>query len=136
AAIGFWAWAIWTFRKKKASASGEFRIEYYGVLVTLIVILLNALGVLVLRGWIGVAVFNILFLFHSIMMIVSGCKSLDQKSTTTGCLLFAILAMTRYTDLFVSLLTRSLVFFITGTALFAVGIYYSKTKKQMREKTT
>jgi uncharacterized membrane protein len=136
AAIGFWAWAIWTFRQKKVSASGEFRIEYYGVLVTLIVILLNALGVLVLRGWIGVAVFNIFFLFHSIMMIVSGCKFLDLKSTSTGCLLFTILAMTRYTDLFVSLLTRSLVFFITGAALFAVGIYYSKTKKQMQEKTT
>jgi hypothetical protein len=44
--------------------------------------------------------------------------------------------MTRYTDLFVSLLTRSLVFFITGAALFAVGIYYSKTKKQMQEKAT
>lgn len=136
AAIGFWAWTIWTFRQKKVSASAEFRIEYYGVLATLIVILLNALGVLVLRGWIGVAVFNIFFLFHSIMMIVSGCKSLDLKSITTGCLLFAILAMTRYTDLFVSLLTRSLVFFITGAALFAVGIYYSKTKKQMQEKTT
>jgi len=136
AAIGFWAWAIWTYRQKKVSASGELRIEYCGVLVTLIIILLNALGVLVLRGWIGVAVFNIIFLFHAIMMIVSGCKSTDLKSTVTGCLLFGIIAMTRYTDLFVSLLTRSLVFFITGAALFAVGIYYSKTKKQMQEKTT
>jgi hypothetical protein len=49
--------------------------------------------------------------------------------------LFAVIAMARYTDLFVNLLTRSLVFFIAGAALFSVGIYYSKTKKQIERET-
>ena len=70
------------------------------------------------------------------MLIVSGCKELDLKSTTAGCLLLALIALARYTDLFVSLLARSSVFLIMGAALFAVGLYYSRTKKQLQEKTT
>jgi hypothetical protein len=49
--------------------------------------------------------------------------------------LFAAIAFARYTDLFVSLLTRSLVFFIAGAALFTVGIYYSRSKKQIERET-
>lgn len=81
------------------------------------------------------AVFNILFLYQCIMMIITGCRNLNLKTTATGCVLFAVIAMARYTDLFVSLLTRSLVFFIAGTALFSVGIYYSRTKKQIERET-
>jgi len=58
------------------------------------------------------------------------------SATVTGCVLFAVIAMARYTDLFFSLLTRSLVFFIAGAALFSVGIYFSRTKKQTQAKTT
>ena len=102
----------------------------------LLLVVLNTLGVLGLKGWTGAAVFNMIFLFHSIMLIVSGCKKLDIKSTTVGCLLVAIISMARYTDLFVSLLARSSVFLLMGAALFAVGLYYSRTKKQLQEKTT
>jgi uncharacterized membrane protein len=64
-------------------------------------------------------------------MIVGGCKTLNLKTTVTGCVLFAVIAMARYADLFFSLLTRSLVFFIAGGVLFSVGLYYSRTKKQL-----
>jgi len=70
------------------------------------------------------------------MLIVTGCKKLDIKSTTAGCLLVASISLARYTDLFVSLLARSSVFLLMGAALFAVGLYYSRTKKQLQEKTT
>ena len=106
------------------------------MLITLLLVVLNTLGVLGLKGWAGAAVFNIIFLFHSIMLIVTGCKKLDLKSTTAGCLLVAFISMARYTDLFVSLLARSSVFLLLGAALFAVGLYYSRTKKQLQEKTT
>jgi hypothetical protein len=69
------------------------------------------------------------------MMIVSGCKTLSLKTTVTGCVLFGVIAMARYTDLFFSLLTRSLVFFIAGAALFSVGLYYSRTKRQIDRET-
>lgn len=81
------------------------------------------------------AVFNILFLYQCIMMIISGCHNLNLKTTVAGCVLFAVIAVARYADLFVSLLSRSLVFFIAGAALFSVGIYYSRTKKQIERET-
>lgn len=130
-AIGSWAWAIWPTREKQAEPDNLIGRKYYGVWATLALIILNTLGLIPLRGWLGMAVFNILFLYQCIMMIVSGCKTLNLKTTVTGCVLFAVIAMARYTDLFFSLLTRSLVFFIAGAVLFSVGLYYSKTKKQI-----
>jgi hypothetical protein len=44
--------------------------------------------------------------------------------------------MARYTDLFVSLLARSSIFLLMGAALFAVGLYYSRTKKQLQDGAT
>ena len=135
AAISTWAWAIWPARKKKARPDTRIGKEFYSVWATLALIILNTLGLLPLRGWLGMAVFNILFLYQCIMMIVSGCKTLNLKTTVTGCVLFAVIAMARYSDLFVSLLTRSLVFFIAGAVLFSVGLYYSRTKRQIERET-
>jgi hypothetical protein len=134
AAIGLLAWAFWSAFQRPRNAPADFGIDNYGVLITLLLVVLNTLGVLGLKGWAGAAAFNIIFLFHSIMLIVTGCKTLDLKATTAGCLLLALLSLARYTDLFVSLLARSSVFLIMGAALFAVGIYYSRTKKQLQEK--
>ena len=135
AAISTWAWAIWPTRKKTARPETRIGRDYYSVWVTLALIILNTLGLVPLSGWLGMAVFNILFLYQCIMMIVSGCKTLNLKTTVTGCVLFAVIAMARYTDLFVSLLTRSLVFFIAGAVLFSVGLYYSRTKRQIERES-
>jgi uncharacterized membrane protein len=135
AAIGTWAWAIWPAHRKKFWPHNLIRREYYGVWITLALIILNTLGLIPLKGWLGMAAFNILFLYHCIMMIVSGCKTLNLKTTVIGCVLFAVIAMARYTDLFFSLLPRALVFFIAGAALFSVGLYYSRTKKQIDRAT-
>ena len=131
AAIGMWAWAIWPTPKTKGQPLKALSAEYYGIMATLSIMILNTLGLIPLRGWLGMAVFNILFLYQCVIMIITGCKTLSLKTTVTGCVLFAVIAFARYTDLFVSLLTRSLVFFIAGAALFSVGIYYSRTKKQI-----
>jgi len=135
AAIGMWAWAIWPTPKTKGQPPKALSAEYYGVMATLCIMILSTLGVIPLRGWLGMAVFNIIFLYQCVIMIITGCKTLSMKTTVTGCLLFAAIAIARYTDLFVSLLTRSLVFFIAGAALFMVGIYYSKSKKQIERET-
>ncbi|MDF1592766.1 MAG: DUF2157 domain-containing protein [Desulfobacterales bacterium] len=135
AAVALWILAVRIAWPKKPTRI-PFRPDDYGTMATLLVILLNTLGLLELRGWVGAAIFNLLFLFHCLMMIVSGCKSSNLKLTATGCLLFAVIAATRYTDLFTSLLARSLVFFLTGAALFAVGLYFSRTKKTAPGKTT
>ncbi len=135
-AIGLLIWAFWPIVQRQSNTPAGFRIDYYAVLVTLPLVVLNTMGVLVLKGWAGAAVFNIIFLFHSIMLIITGCKELDVKSTIAGCLLVAFISLARYTDLFVSLLARSSVFLLMGAALFAVGLYFSSTKKQLRESAT
>jgi uncharacterized membrane protein len=135
AAIGMWAWAIWPTPKTKGQSPKALSAEYYGVMATLCIMILNTLGLIPLRGWLGMAVFNIIFLYQCVMMIIAGCKTLSLKTTVTGCVLFAVIAFARYTDLFVSLLTRSLVFFIAGAALFSVGIFYSRTKKQIERES-
>jgi hypothetical protein len=68
------------------------------------------------------------------MLIISGCRELDLKAATAGCLLLALISIARYSDLFVSLLARSSVFLIVGAAFFTVGLYYSRLKKQLGEK--
>jgi uncharacterized membrane protein len=136
AAIGLMAWTIYLNFSRKKHKPALFRMDHYAVLITLLIVVLNTLGVLDLKGWAGAAVFNMVYLFHSIMLIVTGCKELNVKSTTAGCLLLAFISIARYTDLFVSLLARSSVFLIMGAALFAVGFYYSRTKKQLQEKTS
>lgn len=133
-AVVSWGWVIHQALQDRDLFRRMLRIDYFAVPLALILILLNCLGVLGLGGWVGAAVFNLLFIFHSVMMIAYGCRSLNLKLTIVGCLLLALITLTRYADLFASLLARSLVFFLTGAALFAVGFYYSKTKKQMQEK--
>ncbi len=130
--VSFWVWALWPSSGQQRPSVGDYRKEYYGVLTAFILIFFNALGVITLSGWLGMVVFNLLFLYQAVTMITTGCKDLNLKITTTGCVLVAVLTFARYTDLFVSLLTRSLVFFIAGAALFSVGLYYSKTKKQIQ----
>jgi len=136
AALGSLTWSFWPTVRRKRSEPVYFPMDRCGVLITLLAVVLNTLGVLDLKGWTGAAVFNVVYLFHSIRLITAGCRELDLKSTTAGCLLLAVITLARYTDLFVSLLARSSVFLIMGAALFAVGLYYSRTKKQLREKTT
>ena len=127
--IGFWLWAAWPLPARKRSIADNFQKEHIGVLAAFILIFCSALKLISLGGWLGMAIFNILLLYQAVMMIASGCRDLNLKITTVGCVLFAGVTIARYTDLFVSLLARSLVFFITGAALFAVGMVYARSKK-------
>ena len=43
--------------------------------------------------------------------------------------LFALLAFTRYADLFEDLVVRGLVFLAVGGTIFAVGAFYNRFKK-------
>ncbi len=84
-------------------------------------------------GWVGAALFNIIFLFHSIYLISSGCRNLSAKSAAAGTVMLGALAFARYADLFDSLLVRGLVFILVGAAIFAVGIIYWKRKSSAAE---
>ena len=132
-AIGLFAWILWLYFKSPKNVPTNLNINFYGVLITLCVAVLNTVGVIGLKGWAGAAVFNMIYQFHSLALIVTGCRALNVKFTTIGCLLLAFISIARYTDLFVSLLARSSVFLIMGVTLFAAGFYYSRSKKQLQE---
>jgi uncharacterized membrane protein len=133
--VVIWVMAIWPISGKQQPLKGIFQRQYYGILAAFILILSSVLDVIELGGWLAMGIFNVLFLYQAIMMIANGCRDLNLKMAATGCVLFAVITFTRYTDLFVSLLTRSMVFLIAGVALFSAGLYYSKTKKQTQRET-
>ncbi|MBU0729418.1 MAG: DUF2157 domain-containing protein [Proteobacteria bacterium] len=133
---GFLAVSCWLMTALKAvRQSADIRQilqpEHIGQIISMVLVL--ALGFADHGGgwgWGGASIFNLLFLFHCVMLIIHGCREVNLKQTTLGCLLFSILAISRYVDLFGSLIARSMVFFVVGGAIFATGFFYSKSKKQ------
>lgn len=75
--------------------------------------------------------FNLILLAMSVWLMVDGAKNANRSHMIRGSMLFALLAIARYTDLFDSLITRALVFLLVGAALFAVSHFYQRNKKQV-----
>ncbi len=71
---------------------------------------------------------NLVFIAHCFLFILHGSQQQRGWEVAGGCLLFATLVFARYTDLFDSLLSRSLVFLVLGAGLFLVGNFYSRHK--------
>jgi uncharacterized membrane protein len=76
--------------------------------------------------WIG---FNLLLLAISVWLMIDGARHANRQHMVRGSVLFALLAMARYTDLFDSLLARAVVFLLVGVALFAVNHFYQRNKR-------
>lgn len=74
-------------------------------------------------------IINLIFIGHCLLFIVHGSHIQRGWEVSVGCILFALLVFARYTDLFDSLLSRSLVFLILGSSLFFVGNFYSRYKR-------
>ncbi|MFH1124849.1 MAG: DUF2157 domain-containing protein [Pseudomonadota bacterium] len=134
AAAALWLITLWPPSKIRDRLSESFRIDLLAVPVILIIMI----GLIVLRltghkAWPTAGLFNLVFLFHSIVFISHGCRTVNIRLAATGCLLLSLLAATRYADLFQSLIMRAVIFLVIGSGLFLVGAYYSKAKKKARE---
>jgi len=81
-------------------------------------------------NWITVIVFNALALGYAALLILEGSEHLRPKLVGLGCLLFAMVAIGRYADLFTSLLARSAVFVAVGVVLFLVGNFYARSRRR------
>ena len=81
-------------------------------------------------GWFIAIPINLVFLAHCVVFILHGCQEANAKLVTIACLLFSVLVITRYVDLFESLLLRGLIFLILGAGLFVVGNFYSRLRKR------
>ncbi|MFZ2655798.1 MAG: DUF2157 domain-containing protein [Victivallales bacterium] len=132
-ALAAWSLVIFPLGKFKEDLNRLYRMEHFAVPVTVMVVTLNFGWLSEFEGWGGASVFNLIFLFQSIMLISFGCRNVNSKLTAAGTVLLAFLAFARYADLFDSLLMRGIVFLGVGAGIFIVGMLYSRRKKEARE---
>ncbi|OGV62278.1 MAG: hypothetical protein A2283_17640 [Lentisphaerae bacterium RIFOXYA12_FULL_48_11] len=86
-----------------------------------------------LDGWAISGPFNLVFLALVVAMMVRGCRHGLLQPTVVGSVLLIIYMITRYFDLFHSLLVRGLVFIVAGVVIFGQGILYSRAKSRKVE---
>jgi len=117
-----WGLALWGHRR------GDWLERLPGLLVVAgsALVLLVSLGGVGHDGWLAAVPFNLLFLAHALWLLLAGERHLLARQVAAGGLLLILLAGARYLDLFDSLLSRSLVFFLVGGALFVAGNLYSR----------
>lgn len=102
---------------------------------TLLMLVTVILAFLIGPGWLDLSygvlsgIMNLVFIGHCFLFIWHGSQRQCGWEVTAGCLLFAHLVFARYSDLFDSLLSRSLVFLVLGASLFVVGNFYSRHRK-------
>lgn len=80
-------------------------------------------------GWAIAAPFNGIALGLAALLVAQGGAQLRPRLVAGGCLLFALVTLGRYADLFSSLLARSAVFVALGAALFFVSNFYARRKR-------
>jgi uncharacterized membrane protein len=114
--------ATGAWQRADAARRWEVGLTLLSMLLVLVVIIHADAGILALG-------FNLIFLGHCIVMIVSGTAELNWKRVTLGCVLFSALVFARFVDLFDSLLMRSVFFLALGAGLFLIGNFYSRRKK-------
>ena len=127
-----WLWIL-TFLRTRLT---RFWRWHWGLLVVPVVLVSAGAFEWVALGWVLAVPMNLVFLAHCIIFILRGCQVVDLKLVTIACLLFSVLVVTRYVDLFESLLLRAVVFLALGTGLFVVGNFYSKRRKGLEERQT
>ncbi len=130
-AVAGWVWVLW-----KMFNAGEFRKRYELLLIPLVLVF-GYWQLLTGRGAfpVAIAVFNVVFLAQSVLMMGRGCRDGEMASTVVGSLMLIALTIGRYVDLFESLIVRGVVFIVVGAILFAEGIFYIRSRKKLRAKT-
>ena len=84
-------------------------------------------------GWISAGqslLVNLLTLGLSLWMMISGAREVKRRRLVWGALLFAVLVVLRYLDLFDSLIARGLVFLLAGVGLFALSHWYRRNRRE------
>lgn len=80
--------------------------------------------------WTAIVFFNIALFVHGSLLIIDGSRHGELIRAALGCLLVSVIVVTRYIDLFDSLLMRSMAFFIVGAIIFFAGNLYARNKKR------
>lgn len=83
-------------------------------------------------GWTIALPFNAIVLGLAALLILEGSEHLRPWQVGAGCLIFALVTVSRYTDLFSSLLVRAAVFVALGAGLFLVGNFYTRQRRRVQ----
>lgn len=134
AALLMVARALWPQRGLvlEATERGQLGLALLGLLLCHAV----ALDWLALPDGVLALLVNALFIGHCLLFIAHGSQHRQGGEVAIGCLLFAALVFARYSDLFESLLSRSLVFLLLGAGLFLVGNVYARSQPARPERTS
>ncbi len=79
-----------------------------------------------------VLIINAVLALHCVLLIIMGTSALNWRHVAIGCFTLLVQVVSRFNDLFESLLMRSLVFLIVGAVLFFIGHIHSKSNARKR----
>ena len=129
------AWAVALLRHwqdRAAQAPDQPGLDLYLVPLTVLLAFIDMFWLQSLdTGWAIAGPFNLVFLGLSGSMMSRGCRTGQSKQAVLGSVLFVLLVVARYFDLFESLFIRGTVFIAVGVLLFLEGLFYSRQKKSL-----
>ncbi len=127
-------WGMARF-KNRDKISRTTRIKLWLLPIAIAFFTFHMLFPFKIGGWLSAGFYNLIFLSHAIVLIITGGQNQDLTRTISGSILFAIIVISRYTDLFHSLIARAIVFFIIGAGIFMAANLYSRSKKRIKKET-
>ena len=141
-ALGLWLCALFSLiRNHQVTRAVSQWFEDSLVFISLILLLIISVSAALIPAsylhysltWPAIILFNAALFVHGCLFIINGSWQRNAIKTAVGCLLVALIVVSRYIDLFDSLLLRSLAFFIVGAIIFAVGNFYARHKPKATE---
>lgn len=132
-AVGLWIAAFRPLTALRARIEAGLRLDYLAVPAALLLVILQTFKPFPVANIAAVTLYNLLFLFSAVTLMLRGFRSLHLRSAVMGWLLLAALAAARYADLFHSLLARAVVFLLVGAAMLGMGIFFSRAKRARQE---
>ena len=138
-ALGLWLYVLFRIGQIRQSMHAVSEWLQYGLIfsVFILTLLISASAALIPASqlhnylvWPATILFNVALFIHGCLFIINGSWQGNAIKTAVGCLLVAVIVVSRYIDLFDSLLLRSLAFFIVGAIIFAAGNFYARHKPQ------
>lgn len=122
------AWLLWRRGLDDMPRTTVWQVGLLG-LATFIAVAIVASRSAV-HGWPVALAFNAFALGLAVLTIVDGSERLRPRVVGGGCALFALVTVSRYADLFGSLLARAAVFVVLGAGLFVVGNFYARQRRR------
>lgn len=127
------SWAAVLFARGGLSQIDTYRRWQLALIgIGLVIVLLCVFSPERVDGWAIALPFNAIVLGLAALLILQGSAHLQPRLVGTGCVIFALVMVSRYADLFTSLLARAAVFVLLGAGLFLVGSFYARRRRRVQ----